>query len=70
MVFWPDLSVWFGPNATELRRLMFEMVPMMQVQPESEPLFAPVPANIMQGTLKQTEKGQYVLPLFEDLVKV
>jgi hypothetical protein len=29
----------------------------------------PLPVNILQGELKQTERGQYILPLFEEIIE-
>ncbi|HML21841.1 MAG TPA: N-6 DNA methylase [Aggregatilinea sp.] len=69
-VFWPNLSRWGGPDAVQLKRLLFESVPVMLVAPEPEPLFAPVAENVMRGELKQTDTGQYVLPLFDELIEV
>jgi hypothetical protein len=29
----------------------------------------PLPMNILQGELRQTERGQYILPLFEEIIE-
>jgi hypothetical protein len=68
-VFWPDFSIFGGPTPQQLREILFEgaRVPGMTPDPAVIPP-APLPVNIIQGELKQTAHGQYILPLFEEMI--
>jgi hypothetical protein len=67
MVFWPSFPLLDFTVERIKNHLFGQGVPGMTPDPETIPP-VPVPTNVMHGEFKQTEKGQYILPLFEDLV--
>lgn len=54
--------------SSQHRSLIGQGAPGMTLDPETIPP-VPVPTNIVYGEFKQTEKGQYILPLFDELLK-
>jgi len=68
MVFWPDFG-FIGLPVKHIKRILFDAPAPAVLTPDIEKVAPiPMPQNILTGEFKQTEKGQYVLPLFESLV--
>jgi hypothetical protein len=66
MVFWPDFSLLFGPTKEQMKKVLFESAGV-GVTPDPEVVPAqPADQNVMVGELKETEMGQYIMPLFEE----
>jgi hypothetical protein len=66
MVFWPDFSILFGPTKEQMKEALFGSVGV-GVTPDPDVVPArPADRNVMVGELKETETGQYIMPLFEE----
>jgi len=68
LVFWPDFSLGGWPPERMRHYLFGQSVRGVTPNPETIPP-QPPQEHILRGELKQTVNGQYILPLFDELVE-